>query len=117
MSGFVVEMEMSAAFLAGIYRTMGWPLAMCDESTPTAADLKELLQHVAMEVQQDPGSYYSLGRIVAFQAAEVPGEVELALKIGRAFVDFNADADEPGPDRFFLGSLEHPHDDLPEGDA
>jgi hypothetical protein len=117
MTDLVVELEVSTSALAGIYRWQGWPLALCEESTPTALDLTELITHVACEaVGEESGSYYTLGRIVAFSATEVPGEVELALKIGRAYLPMGADADGAPANRFTARSAESGHDDLgPEG--
>ncbi|NUR00389.1 MAG: hypothetical protein HOY79_28825 [Streptomyces sp.] len=119
MSDIAVELELSVSALAGIYRWMGWPLALCEESTPTAVDLAELITHVACEaVGEETGAYYTLGRIVAFSATEVPGEVELALKIGRAYLPLGEEADAPPANRFTARPAEHRHDDLgPEATA
>lgn len=113
MNDIAIELELSVSALAGIYRWMGWPLAICEESTPTAADLTELVTHVACEaIGEEEGTYYTLGRIVAFSATEVPGEVELALKIGRAWLPLPEDADGPPANRFTARSAEHRHDEL-----
>src|SRR2546423_15673807 len=117
MTNLVVELELSTSALAGIYRWQGWPLAFCEESTPKATELAELVAHVASEAAgEEVGTYYSLGRIVAFSATGVPGQVELALKIGRAYLPMGADADSAPANRFTARSGESGHDDMgPEG--
>lgn len=91
----VVELELSLEKLAGIYRMQNWPLDFCDESTPTASDLAELITHVAMYSGEEGGTYACFGRVVAFTDAEVPGVIELALKIGYARPELGPDADKP----------------------
>ena len=92
----VVSLEVSAGYLAGIFRAHNWPLDYCEESTPTAADLAELITHLSMAAATgDANGYVSLGRLVAFTDAEVPGVVELALKIGYARPELGPDADKP----------------------
>jgi hypothetical protein len=92
----VVELELSLEKLAGIFRMQNWPVDFCEESTPTASDLAELITHVAMNsATAADGSYVSFGRVVAFTDAEVPGVVELALKIGYARPELGPDADKP----------------------
>jgi hypothetical protein len=101
----VVELELSTATLAGIYRAHNWPLAQCKESTPTAADLAELITHIALEsAMSADGTYVSFGRMVAFVDADVPGVVELALKIGYARPEMVA-PDEPMTDDNFGEAL------------
>jgi hypothetical protein len=92
----VVELEISLEKLAGIFRMQSWPLDYCEESTPTASDLAELITHIAMQCSTQAGdTYVSFGRLVAFEDAEVPGVVELALKIGYARPELGPDADKP----------------------
>ena len=102
----VVELELSTATLAGIFRAHNWPLAYCKETTPTASDLAELITHVALEAATaEDGGYVSFGRMVAFVDAEVPGVVELALKIGYARHELGDLADEPMTDDNFGEAL------------
>lgn len=92
----VVNLEVSSSQLAGIFRMNNWPLSQCKESTPTAADLEELLAHIALQsYQAAKSSYVSFGRLIAFTDAEVPGVVEVALKIGYARPALGDDADKP----------------------
>lgn len=102
----VVELEISASTLAGIFRAHNWPLDGCKETTPTASDLAELITHIAMQCSTQAGdTYVSFGRLVAFEDAEVPGVVELALKIGYARPELGPDADKPMTGSNFGGSL------------
>jgi hypothetical protein len=92
----VVELELSLEKIAGIFRMQSWPLDYCEESTPTASDLAELITHIALQCSTKAGdTYVSFGRLVAFEDAEVPGVVELALKIGYARPELGPDADKP----------------------
>jgi hypothetical protein len=118
MSDIRVELEMEPAALAGIYRWHGWPLALCEESTPTAADLTELVTHVVTEVAgAEPGSYASLGRVLAIRDTEMPEAIEVALVIGVAWIEGDEDPDAPAPaNRFTDTPAGSGHDDLgPEG--
>jgi hypothetical protein len=101
----VVELELSLETLSGIYRMQNWPVDYCEESTPTASDLAELITHVAMNAATKAGdTYVSFGRIVAFEDAEVPGVVELALKIGYARPEM-VNPDEPMTGSNFGGDI------------
>jgi hypothetical protein len=112
VSDLVVELELSTHALAGIYRAQEWPLALCAESTPTAADLAELITHVSLaSLESESGSYVTLGRVLAVRDAEFPDVVELALFIGTARLSDDADPDGPPPANRFTASNEG------EGDA
>jgi hypothetical protein len=118
MSDIRVELDLEPTALAGIYRWQSWPLALCEESTPTAADLTELVTHVVTEVAAaDPGSYASLGRVLAIRDTEMPDVIEVALVIGVAWIEGDADPDAPAPaNRFTDSPADSRHDDLgPEG--
>ena len=108
MSDIRVELELEPAALAGIYRWHGWPLALCEESTPTAADLTELVTHVVTEVAAaDPGSYISLGRVLAIRDTDMPNAIEVALVIGVAWIGDDNDPDVPAPaNRFTDGAAD-----------
>jgi hypothetical protein len=113
-----VELDLEPNALAGIYRWQSWPLALCDESTPTAADITELVTHVVTEVAAvDPGSYVSLGRVLAIRDTEMPNVIEVGLVIGVAWIEGDEDPDAPAPaNRFTARSGDTGHDDLgPEG--
>jgi YD repeat-containing protein len=98
----VVELEISASTLAGIFRAHNWPLDGCKETTPTASDLAELITHITLEANNaEEFSYITYGRLLAFTDAEVPGVIELALKIGYARLELGAEADEPMTDDNF----------------
>jgi hypothetical protein len=118
MSDIRVELDLEPAALAGIYRWMSWPLALCEESTPTADDLTELVTHVVTEVAAvDPGSYVSLGRVLAIRDTEMPDAIEVALVIGVAWIGDDNDPDAAPANRFTAGAADWTHDILNEGES
>jgi hypothetical protein len=118
VSDLSVELDLSPAALAGIYRWRGWPLAMCKESTPTAEDLTELIAHVTREVaESDPGAYFSLGRILAIREPDMPNMIEVSLVIGVAWVGDGQDPDSPPANRFTDSPADGAHDILNDGET
>jgi hypothetical protein len=83
LAGKRLEMAVSSRELAGLYAAKGWQLmgAAAADKVPNARELLSVMLNL-QDLLEEPGDYVSMGRLMAVNDPDFPGETDFYLYVG-----------------------------------